>query len=209
MAIAESGDFSGKVSEPTLVLPALEVGTNRISGSVSYSPLVADEDYFRVVLSPNTRLVGAVVTIRNFDSTALQATSGTFELLPAADGNSGLVAVAGDGTLSLPITVGNPDNLVFHAFPPVPPEFGAVTSYDYEIELIVAPIEVVAGAAIHTAVEITFPAQAGQTYQLQCTDDLNAGAWVNLGARFQGQDGTMSVFDSTRHAGQRFYRVVK
>ncbi len=209
VVVIESGDFSGNVDTPTVISPALEVGTNQISGSVSCAPFVNDQDYFRVVLTPNTRLAGVVLTVQNYMSTGLQPSAGTFELLPASEGNSGMVTVAGNGTQSIPITVGNPDKLIFHAFAPVPFEFGNQTAYSYQVQLIVVPVEAVPGTAIHTAVEITFPSEAGQYYQLQCSSDLNSDAWANLGARIQGQGGTLSAFDTTRHAGQRFYRVVK
>ena len=70
-------------------------------------------------------------------------------------------------------------------------------------------IETVAGTAIHKAVEITFPSEAGQYYQLQCAGDVNSDVWSNLGSPILGVGGSMSTFDTTRHAEQRFYRVIK
>jgi hypothetical protein len=207
--VVESADFSGDPENPTVVSPALEVGTNVISGSVSLLTWVTDQDYFRVVLTPNTRLASATVVITDYSSTDPLPTAGSFQLLPETDGNSGVVNVAGNGVLPMSITVGNPNNLVFHAFPPVTIEYGSISSYDYELQLVVVPIELVADTAIHTAVEITFPTEVGKYYQVQCSQDLNSNLWSNLGGPIRGQGGTMSAFGSTRQSEQCFYRVVK
>ncbi|MCU0771723.1 MAG: hypothetical protein MUE94_08155 [Verrucomicrobia bacterium] len=205
--ITETIDFSNNSSNPTTVSPELAVGTNVIRGYVDGHTFGTDQDYFRVTLPSGARVAGIQLKVNNYSSTV--PSSGLFEVLPTAAGNSGSVTVSGNLIEDLAYVIGAPTNIVLHAVAPFVVEMGATTSYSYEVQLLVAPIEAVAGTAIHTAVEITFPSEAGHHYQLQCVSDLGSDAWENVGDLIQGQGGTMSAFDTTRQAGQRFYRVIK
>lgn len=209
MTVTEAIDFSEDPNSPTVVTPDLEMGTNFVSGSVSAMTWATDVDYFQVVLPPNSRLASVRIKIENYASTEVLPTSGYMRMLPEQEGNSGMVTVSGNNEVSMSFTVGNPNNIILHAYPPFITELGSEASYDYQVQLVVAPLEFVADTAIHKAVEITFPSESGTYYQLQCTSDLNSDTWVNLGGPIRGEGGTMSSFDTTRLAPQRFYRVVK
>ena len=205
--ITETIDYGDDLQNHTVISPVLEMGTNIIHGSVDGHTFGTDHDYFRVTLPAGSRLEGLSVRVSNYSTSF--ASAGLFDVLPAESGNMGSINIAGNSTQVVPFLIGAPTNIIMHAVTPFAVEMGATTSYDYEVELVVEPIELVAGTAIHTAVEITFPAEAGAYYQLQCTSDLNSDAWINVGNPMPGEDGTMSAFDTTRRANQRFYRVVK
>jgi hypothetical protein len=206
LVISEAGDFSDDLGSPSQISPVLEPGTNIIQGSVDGNTFVMDHDYFRVALPSGSRLTGLTLRITSWVSP--EDYYGFFDILPENEGNSGDVTIAGNTTETISPVIGNPNNIILHTEAPFA-GLGQESSYNYELELLVAPVEAVSGTAIHKAVEITFPSVAGQYYQLQCTSDLNSAAWSNIGNRMVGVDGTMSAFDTTRNANQRFYRVIK
>jgi hypothetical protein len=58
-----------------------------------------------------------------------------------------------------------------------------------------------------TAIELSWPSEANQLYQVQWTPTLDAPQWVNLGPVLSGSGANISLFDSTRSHPQGFYRV--
>lgn len=206
LVVAESGDFSGDLANPTQISPTLVVGTNIIQGYVSGSTFLTDQDYFRITLPAGSRVASLSLKVSNYTTSG--DTSGFFDVQPTDEGNGGSVSVAGNSVQVVPAVIAVPTNIILHAVAPFA-GLGLETYYNYEVQVVVAPIEVVAGAAIYRAVEITFPSESGQYYQLQYTEDLNSDNWSDVGAHMLGTGGTMSAFDTTRHANQRFYRVVK
>ena len=77
---------------------------------------------------------------------------------------------------------------------------GKVWSYKYSGPL--SPTVVV-----RPAVEISWNAQSGRTYQVQTTTDLVAGAWRNLGTPILSQDTNAAAFDSMPDSNKT-YRVL-
>ena len=63
-------------------------------------------------------------------------------------------------------------------------------------------------AVISTAVEIAWPTQTTNSYQIQWSPLLNSNDWFNLGSPIQGTGSTNYYFDSTRGVDKRFYRVL-
>jgi len=57
------------------------------------------------------------------------------------------------------------------------------------------------------ATTFTWAAQAGETYQVQYTDDLSGTNWLNLGSPLSTGNYTLTGFDSATNR-QRFYRVL-
>jgi len=66
---------------------------------------------------------------------------------------------------------------------------------------------VTAQASIHRAVEIEWPSELNKNYQVEWSPVVNSNDWSALGAVVPGTGTNISVFDSTRHATNRFYRV--
>ena len=64
-------------------------------------------------------------------------------------------------------------------------------------------------ASIYNAAEIAWTAISGKTYQVQSTSSLESPAWTNFGEPVVGDGTEKSVFDKTRNADKRFYRVVE
>lgn len=62
---------------------------------------------------------------------------------------------------------------------------------------------------IDAAVEISWQSVSGRKYQIQWTNDLTAGPWLNLGGEVEGNGSTKTVFDSTRGRPARFYRLLE
>jgi hypothetical protein len=58
------------------------------------------------------------------------------------------------------------------------------------------------------AIVLCFPAEDGNTYQVQYTSDPAANNWLDLGAPVQGHGLTECVQDGDVSAPQRFYRIV-
>jgi hypothetical protein len=54
---------------------------------------------------------------------------------------------------------------------------------------------------------LTWSSLPGRAYQLQYTTDLKQGVWTNLGSTNIAGDWTMTAYDLTGSATQRFYRV--
>lgn len=73
-------------------------------------------------------------------------------------------------------------------------------------------VEVIPGlaaqVAIFPAVEIAWPTQTTNSYQIQWSSSLNTNDWFNLGIPIQGTGSTNHYLDSTRTAVKRFYRVL-
>lgn len=67
---------------------------------------------------------------------------------------------------------------------------------------------IAAEAVIFTAVEIAWPTQTTNFYQIQWRSLLNTNDWLNLGGLIQGTGSTNYYFDSTRGVDKRFYRVL-
>jgi len=73
-------------------------------------------------------------------------------------------------------------------------------------------VEVIPGIAtqvsISTAVEIAWPSQTTNRYQIQWSSSLNTNDWFNLDSPIQGTGSTNYYLYSTRDADKRFYRVL-
>jgi hypothetical protein len=54
---------------------------------------------------------------------------------------------------------------------------------------------------------LNWPTVAGQTYQLEYTDDLAAPAWTPLGNPVPGTGGTLTLTNNFGNPTQRFYRL--
>jgi hypothetical protein len=54
---------------------------------------------------------------------------------------------------------------------------------------------------------VSYPTIAGQTYQLEYTDDLNTYKWTPVGTPFAGTDGIVAVTNSMSVTPHRFFRV--
>ena len=61
---------------------------------------------------------------------------------------------------------------------------------------------------IHPAVELTWFAVTGKTYQLQSTTDLSTNTWTDFGLPIQGDGATHSFFDTTLLTPNKFYRLI-
>ena len=54
---------------------------------------------------------------------------------------------------------------------------------------------------------LNWPGVAGQTYQLEYKDDLNAPAWTSLGSAVTGNGGTLILSNTFGASTQRFFRL--
>jgi len=54
---------------------------------------------------------------------------------------------------------------------------------------------------------VGYPTIAGQTYQLEYTDDLSTGTWTPLGTPFAGIDGIVAVTNSMSVTPNCFFRM--
>ena len=61
--------------------------------------------------------------------------------------------------------------------------------------------------SIYLAVEVGWRSESNRLYQVQWRTNANSGAWSNLGSWVLGNGSTNYIFDSTRGAQRRFYRV--
>jgi len=64
-------------------------------------------------------------------------------------------------------------------------------------------------ADIYHAVEVAWSTTVGRTYQVQSTPSLTNPNWSDFGLPFTGDGLPKSVFDTTRDATNRFYRVIQ
>ena len=64
-------------------------------------------------------------------------------------------------------------------------------------------------ASIWTAVEIGWESNSGAQYQIQWATEANPHVWNYLGDPIAGTGSFITVFDTTRDAASKFYRVVK
>jgi hypothetical protein len=71
-----------------------------------------------------------------------------------------------------------------------------------------ATTNVIGVATIHPALEISWFSQLGYTYQLQWTQGLG-NQWHNIGGSLEGTGAELTVFDSSRRAEKRMYRVLE
>lgn len=73
-------------------------------------------------------------------------------------------------------------------------------------------VEVIPGIAaqvsISSAVEIAWPTQTTNRYQIQWSSSLHTNDWFNLDSPIQGTGATNYYLHSTRDAEKRFYRVL-
>ena len=83
---------------------------------------------------------------------------------------------------------------------------GQNQGFIFQISLPVAPV--VQPAISAGALNLTWNAVPGQTYQVQYTSDATQTNWTNFGSPITATNGTLSLPDSTGTAQQRFYRVV-
>jgi hypothetical protein len=60
---------------------------------------------------------------------------------------------------------------------------------------------------VFTAIELVWPSETDQLYQVQWTPTLDQPQWVNFGPVVSGSGSSVSVYDSTRIHPQGFYRV--
>jgi hypothetical protein len=60
----------------------------------------------------------------------------------------------------------------------------------------------------HPAIEVAWPSEVNRLYQPQWSPDLDLGHWFDLGPQVQGTGSEISVFDKTRMAPKRFYRIL-
>jgi len=60
-----------------------------------------------------------------------------------------------------------------------------------------------------TAVEICWPSVTNEVYVVQFAPAVDTNRWTDLGVPLSGSGTTNCMFDSTRGAGKRFYRVLK
>ena len=60
----------------------------------------------------------------------------------------------------------------------------------------------------HTAMELVWRMMPGTNYQIQCAATLASNTWQSVGAPIAGDGTTNAVFESTRGADQKFYRVI-
>jgi len=58
-----------------------------------------------------------------------------------------------------------------------------------------------------TAIELTWPSEAGRVYQVQWTASMGNPQWKNLGSALRATGTVLSVFDSTREHPQALYRL--
>jgi len=61
--------------------------------------------------------------------------------------------------------------------------------------------------SIYTAVEVGWKSESNRLYQVQWRTNLNSGAWSDLDGWVLGNGSTNYIFDSTRGADRKFYRV--
>lgn len=59
------------------------------------------------------------------------------------------------------------------------------------------------------AVEVGWPTVSNRWYQVQCRPVVGPTNWLPFGENILGDGGLMSVFDSCRSNGQRYYRVIE
>jgi uncharacterized repeat protein (TIGR03803 family) len=59
-----------------------------------------------------------------------------------------------------------------------------------------------------STLSLTWSTEAGGTYQLQHSSDLNSGNWTNLSSPLTATGATLNTTDSVTNAPKRFYRLV-
>jgi hypothetical protein len=64
-------------------------------------------------------------------------------------------------------------------------------------------------ASIWTAVEVGWPSVSNRWYQVQYRPTVGPTNWLPFGENVLGNGGLMSVFDSCRSNGQRFYQIIE
>jgi hypothetical protein len=80
-------------------------------------------------------------------------------------------------------------------------------SFSATAQSILTPVPLTIQVFSATNLVISWPAPAGQSYQLEFKDDLASGAWTALGAPYLGTGVPFVLTNDTTLATQRFYRL--
>ena len=80
-------------------------------------------------------------------------------------------------------------------------------SFSATAQSILTPVPLTIQVFSATNLVISWPAPAGQSYQLEFKDDLASGAWTALGAPYLGTGVPFVFTNDTTLATQRFYRL--
>ena len=80
-------------------------------------------------------------------------------------------------------------------------------SFSATAQPILTPVPLTIQVFSATNLVISWPAPAGQSYQLEFKDDLASGAWTALGAPYLGTGVPFVLTNDTTLATQRFYRL--
>jgi hypothetical protein len=131
----ETSDFSGTLGSPAQITPALETGINKIYGSVPEDFGMRDIDVFEVQLPFDLTILSISIQVSNFVPAGSE--QGRFEILFAADGNTGAVDIPSDGTFDLPFNLGDPSRIAFRVFGPEDFETFTAGSFDYTVNIAV------------------------------------------------------------------------
>jgi hypothetical protein len=83
---------------------------------------------------------------------------------------------------------------------------GSVTSSNAVLTVIVPPI-ISAAPSVGGSFSLAWSAQSNFSYQVQCTTNLVAPAWQNLGRSITATNGAASTLDFPGSDFQRFYRL--
>lgn len=81
-------------------------------------------------------------------------------------------------------------------------------SGDFSVQITIDDISPVAGVAIFTAVEISWPSTLNTLYLVQSSTDLQVADWTDFGSLRIGNGSSISVFDTTRNTPKKFYRIL-
>jgi len=86
--------------------------------------------------------------------------------------------------------------------------YGSVTSSVAVLTVILPPPAFQTVTANNGAIQFSWSAVAGQSYQLQYNTDLTTTNWINLGAPITATNGVITMSDLTSVDPQRFYQVI-
>jgi hypothetical protein len=137
----EGADFSGDLGSPSLITPDLDLGLNRVIGTLptSHGGSRADRDFFRVVLLTGFDISTISLDVSNYVGVP-SGYPGGYQIYSYADGNYGWTWVAGDGNFPLSFTLGEPNNIVFQVYGPEEPGQTDAGSFDYTLNINVVPM---------------------------------------------------------------------
>ena len=114
ISFLEAGDFSGNLSSPTQITPALCTGVNTITGT-TFDPILSplpDTEVFSVTLPSARQITSISIQVSNYVNIT-PTNSSIFEILFSANGNLGSVLFDGNGNFVLPFTLADPSNIAF------------------------------------------------------------------------------------------------